>query len=280
MEQFFERLRNPDSSLRGGWTPYDTPTGFKERLANDLKYLLRDRFDHFESKESAPRTAPAWNGSPYPGLRPFGPEEVAIFFGRGREVDALVARLRDPVPRFLAVVGASGTGKSSVVRAGLMPRLKDGAIKGSQHWPVVLFTPGAYGDNPLLALASKLEPMLPTRTVKSPVEIATALAAAPWTLSDYADAVLADLPIETALMLCIDQFEELFTLAGEKPRQGFIEFLAHTANIPRLRVLATVRADFLPQCAAEPALAAMLQTGTFVLGAPEPGALSNIPQAR
>ena len=69
-------------------------------------------------------------------------------------MDALIARLRDPAQRFLAVVGASGTGKSSLVRAGLLPRLADGAIEGSQHWRVLAFTPGAMGDNPFLALAA------------------------------------------------------------------------------------------------------------------------------
>ena len=129
---------------------------------------------------------PVWTGSPYPGLRPFTTEEGPIFFGRGREVDALIARLRDPAQRFLAVVGASGTGKSSLIRAGLIPRLQDGAIEGSQDWRVVTCTPGALGDNPFLALAVELVGMLPAQAQKPPIEIATALAKAPQRISDYA----------------------------------------------------------------------------------------------
>src|SRR5215471_5998867 len=96
----------------------------------------------------------------YPGLRPFTTDEAPIFFGRGHELDALIGRLREATQRFLAVVGASGSGKSSLIRAGLLPRFSDGAIEGSQHWRVLTLTPGATGDNPFLALASELRGML------------------------------------------------------------------------------------------------------------------------
>jgi hypothetical protein len=152
VEQFFERFVNRDGSFRGSVTPYVTPTAFKERLATDLKHLLRECLGERDTKPSA-TVVPVWTGSPYPGLRSFTTEEGPIFYGRGREVDALIARLCDPAQRFLAVVGASGTGKSSLVRAGLIPRLHNGAIEGSQDWRVVTCTPGAMGDNPFLALA-------------------------------------------------------------------------------------------------------------------------------
>ena len=64
--------------------------------------------------------------NPYPGLRPFGPEEFESFFGRDRQIDQLLTRLRDH--RFVAVVGLSGSGKSSLVRAGLIHRLKVGHL--------------------------------------------------------------------------------------------------------------------------------------------------------
>src|SRR4051794_28462604 len=197
-------------------------------------------------------TGPIWSGSPYPGLRPFTTEEVAIFFGHGREVDALVARLRDPAQRFLAVVGASGTGKSSLVRAGLLPRLADGAIEGSRHWRVLTFTPGAVSDDPLTALAVELGDMLPSTRKQKPAEIAKALAALPQHLSRYAEEILAAQPVGAVLVLFVDQFEELFTLATEDRRRSFIEFLVQAIGDPRLRVFVTLRADFLSQCAAEP----------------------------
>ena len=83
----------------------------------------------------------------------------------------------------------------------------------------------------------------------------------------------AERPPGAALVLFVDQLEELFTIVAARYRGAFIRLLALAAGDPRLRVLATLRADFLPQCAAEPALATLLQGGAFVLGPPGPEAL-------
>jgi hypothetical protein len=271
VSQFCDRTsKNPDGSFRGNVTDYVTPTAFKERLTTDLKRLLRDRLGERDAG-SAVAEAPVWTGSPYPGLRAFTPDEGPIFFGRGREVDALIARLRDPAQRLLAVVGASGTGKSSLVRAGLIPRLHDGAIEGSQHWRVVICTPGAARDNPFLALAFELVRMLPAHAQRPPFEIATALAEAPQHISEYAVA-----PTSGAVLLFVDQLEELFTHTAEQYREPFGALLAHAVAQPELRVVATLRADFLPQCAAIPDLAPLVETGTFVLSPPGPAALADM----
>jgi HEAT repeat protein len=272
VEQFFDRFIDTDGSFRGSVTPYVTSTEFKERLATDLKHLLRDRIG-VSNASSVPASTPTpiWTGSPYPGLRPFTTDEAAIFFGRGREVDALIARLRDPGQRFLAVVGASGTGKSSLIRAGLIPRLHNGAIEGSQHWRVVTCTPGAMGDNPFLALASELVDLMPTQAQKRPIEIAIVLAKAPQRIPEYAVA-----PTGGAVLLFVDQLEELFTHAAASYRETFGALLAHTVAQPHLRVVVTLRADFLPQCAALPDLAPLLQAGTFILAPPGPAALADM----
>lgn len=278
--EFFARFRNPDGSLLGGITRYDTPTAFAERLKKDLRELVAARLRRPSRAPSGDTRIPIeavvvqpWTGSPYPGLRAFTSDEAAVFFGRGRELDALFARLREPAQRFLAIIGASGSGKSSLVRAGLLPRLATGVIEGSQLWRVLAFTPGASGDNPLLALAAELKGMLPEATQKPQIEIARALAEAPRRLSDYANILLANRPADAALVLFIDQFEELFTAAAEGHRRSFVELLTRAAEDPRLRLLVTLRADFLPQCATEPQLATLLQAGTFVLGPPGPAAL-------
>jgi hypothetical protein len=272
--QFLERFKNPDGSFRGGWTPYTAPSDFKARLANDLKYLLQELLSRVRT-EAVTGAVPVWTGPPYPGLRSFTSEQAAIFFGRGREEDALISRLRDPGQRFLAVVGTSGVGKSSLVRAGLLPRLMDGAIEGSP-WKVLTCAPGATGDNPFLSLAVELAPALPTREWKPPVEIAQGLATSPQRLTDYAATILSHTPTGSALVLFIDQLEELFTAISEAYRAAFIELLACAASNPRLRVVVTLRADFLPRCANEPALAALLQAGTFVLGPPGAVALAEM----
>jgi hypothetical protein len=148
LERFFSRFKNPDGSLRGGVTEYQTPSMFVDRLKSDLRELVAAKLEPSQAHPASPVVTGVdfWHGSPYPGLRAFTTEEGPIFYGRGREVDALIARLRNPAQRFLAVVGASGTGKSSLIRAGLIPRLHDGAIEGSQHWRVVTCTP-SYGGN-------------------------------------------------------------------------------------------------------------------------------------
>jgi hypothetical protein len=218
---------------------YDIPTAFKERLAKDLKRILHKRLDKADTGLTVP-AAPVWDGSPYPGLRAFTLKEGPIFYGRGREVDALIARLRDPAQRFLAVVGASGTGKSSLVQAGLIPRLQDGAIEGSQHWRVITCTPGATGENPFLALAVKLEHVLPAHVQKSSFEIATELAEAPQRLTERGGMLLAGQTDSAMLILFIDQLEELFTGVNPKYQRAFAELLAHAAGDPRLRDLPPV----------------------------------------
>src|SRR5262245_61997296 len=90
--------------------------------------------------------------NPYPGLRPFDESEGDLFFGRETHVDELLRRLGRS--RFLAVVGTSGSGKSSLVRAGLLPALHGGALIGaSSYWRVAVFRPG--GD-PIGAMAGAL----------------------------------------------------------------------------------------------------------------------------
>src|SRR5262249_46188283 len=90
-------------------------------------------------------------GCPYRGLEPFRPAEAPFFFGREALAGWLASALRRQVRaaqgvRFLAVLGPSGSGKSSVVLAGLLPKLKAGELEGSEHWPVAVLRPG---DDPL-----------------------------------------------------------------------------------------------------------------------------------
>jgi hypothetical protein len=275
VEQFFERFKNSDGSFRSGWKSYETTTEFQKSLADDLKSILRERLDRPYAGTVA-EAAPAWPGSPYPGLRPFTTEEAPIFFGRGPEVDALIARLREAAQCFLVVVGASGSGKSSLIRAGLLPRLRDGAIEGSQHWRVLSLSPGETGDNPFLALASELKGLLQATLQKPPIEIARALEKDPPRLAEYVDLLLAGRPPGAALLLYVDQLEELFTQVHSERRTVFAELLARATTNPRLRVLATLRADFLSESTADSALASLLRAGTFVLGPPGPAALADI----
>jgi len=277
VKQFFQSFENPDGSLRRGYNAYAIPDEFRGQLNLHLRTLVREMLEREGPVAAAPPVAPAatapplWKGSPFPGLRAFTPADAPIFFGRGRETDGLVSRLAEPSVRFLAVVGASGSGKSSLVAAGLIPRLLAGALPGSQDWVWVRFTPGEVGDNPFMALAVLFKDVL-QRHGQSPRELAEQMAADPAALAGLRDLALAGKPAWAELLLFADQFEELFTVVAERYREPFINLLAGAAQLPRVRVVATLRADFYAGCVEWPRLAERLRAGSYPLAAPEVGA--------
>lgn len=178
--------------------------------------------------------------NPYKGLRPFLEADTPDFFGREELVKRLVARMADDHGcRLLAIVGPSGSGKSSLVRAGLVPALRQGVLPGSEDWFVVDMLPGS---QPFAELQAAL-----LRIAASP---------APPNLCDQLEgdeqglmqAVKWVLPNDNSeLVLLIDQFEELFTLTEEEDRRArFLASLVAAATHPRsrVRVLLTLRADF------------------------------------
>lgn len=144
-EAFFKSFKNPDDSIRQGYNSYDAPDEFREQfekthLRELVKRLLEAEARPIVSAKVAIPLPPLWTGSPFPGLRAFTPKDAPIFFGRGREIDALLKRVSEQ--RFVVVVGASGSGKSSLVGAGLIPHLMDNAIPGSKSWILQQYSPG------------------------------------------------------------------------------------------------------------------------------------------
>ena len=174
--------------------------------------------------------------NPYKGLRAFGEADALDFFGRETISRRLVERLGEE--RFVAVVGPSGSGKSSVVLAGLLPALRQGDLPGSETWRIAEMSPGEF---PL----EELEAALLRVAVNPPVTLMEQLEGDERGLCR---AVKRVLPADgSEFVLVVDQLEELFTLvAGEDRRSQFLTLLAHAANDPRsrLRVVVTVRADF------------------------------------
>jgi hypothetical protein len=286
VDQFFAAFRNPDGSIQRGCNEYQRPEDLKQQLEVHLKSIigpLLDKGDVRQPRPAAPAPPPPWPGSPFPGLRAFTPDDAPIFFGRGRETDELIARLTDTSCRALVVVGASGSGKSSLVAAGLLPRLKGNAIEGSKDWllPQVLppgeagrkqwaglrFTPGELGENPFQALATKLAVMLPDESMKTP-KVTERLEGSPDALAQLAATVLEGKRAWAELLVFVDQFEELFSVVAERYRGPFVDLLAAAAQTPRLRTVATVRADFYHRCLAWLKLAALLRTASFPLAVP------------
>ena len=189
-------------------------------------------------KGSTKPALPLWIGCPYPGLRRFEPHEAAIFFGRERETAALVELLLDPQVGFVVVIGASGAGKSSLVSAGALPAL----AKSGHKWPILSFAPGYISDNPFLALSVELAKQLARPT--KPSELAQMLASEPAYLGRLAREILREYPVDSALVLFVDQFEELFKDAAEQHKPSFIELIATAADDGCLRTIVTLREDF------------------------------------
>ncbi|MGZ6339587.1 MAG: nSTAND1 domain-containing NTPase, partial [Candidatus Limnocylindrales bacterium] len=207
-------------------------------------------------------TPPSERGrrNPYKGLRPFEERDSGDFFGREALTARLVERLADVMRagRLLAIVGPSGSGKSSVVRAGLLPALRAGAIAGSDGWAVATMSPGS---RPFSELAAALK-----RTAGSRLP---GLADDLERDGDITRAVERALPAEVEqIALVIDQAEELFTLVHEPAlRNRFVEGLlaASTAPASRLLVILTIRADLLDRPLAWPGFGELLRAGLEVV---------------
>ena len=200
--------------------------------------------DHFEAA-FAGRSEPESRGhqiaNPYRGLRAFTEVDQTLFFGRAALVAELVDRLghSDSSERFVVAIGASGSGKSSIVRAGLLPKLRSGSIPGSDGWLIATMVPGS---NPFGELSSALRsiatldpgPAASGTDVPHEGEVARILDAA--------------VPADQQVLLVIDQLEELFTqTADESIRRQFVDGITRALARPdsNLRVVATMRADFL-----------------------------------
>ncbi len=282
VEAFFKSFNNPDGSIRHAYNSYGTPDDFREMFEDHMREQV-GRILAEPVRADAPPTPepPLWEGSPFPGLRAFTPDDAPIFFGRGRETDALIEKVRDS--RFVAVVGASGSGKSSLVGAGLIPRLRGNAISGeivgSKDWHIVTFTPGGASGDPFRALTDALVKAFPA-LIPSPLEakrlkdeFVAALQDDPASLVDTCTAALAGQPAWSEVLLFVDQFEELFTVVPEPFRAPFVDLLAATAASTRVRAVVTMRADFYHACLKYKALEELLRTGSFPLGVPNQVAL-------
>ena len=177
--------------------------------------------------------------NPYKGLRAFTEADAPDFFGRGQLIRRLVTRLNEEGPgsRFLAVVGPSGGGKSSVVRAGLVPAIRQGVL-GDEEGPFIaeMFP----GSHPI----DELEAALVRIAVRPVPRLHDQLDSGSRGLLEAVDLVV---PGQAEVVLVVDQFEEVFTLTTDvRERELFLESLRVAAADPesRLRVIVTLRADF------------------------------------
>jgi WD40 repeat protein len=261
-----KNLHDPLPSVRESRP--ELPGTIDEVLARATAKDPAARFDDVGAFAAAFRAAigPAGDGAvieadrpnPFKGLRPFVEADAEDFFGREALVERLVGRLAEEVDgsRFLVVVGASGSGKSSAVRAGLVPALRRGALVGSADWFYVEMAPGAH---PL----EELEAALLRVAVKAPASILELLEGDELGLHH---AVLQTLPDDDSqLVLVLDQLEEVFTLVEEeRERRAFLDRVRAAVTVPgsRLVVVATLRADFYDRPLAYRGLAELVRART------------------
>jgi hypothetical protein len=225
-------------------------------------------------------TAPAEDlRNPFPGLRPFREDEEYLFFGRENQVDSMVDKLA--VTRFLAAVGTSGSGKSSLVNCGLRPGLRGGLMASAgTTWRMAQFRPGS---DPMRAMAQALA---------EEGVLFSEYQAAGLTLAEIVDTTLrmsklglidiyeqAQLPEDVNLLVVVDQFEELFRYRQAGPGQqqnvtgasedaiAFVNLLLAPKEQKRypIYVVLTMRSDFLGECSQFPGLAEAINAGQYLV---------------
>ena len=208
--------------------------------------------------------------NPYRGLELFDVEHEPLFFGREALtewlLDALKRKPSGVENRFLAIVGASGSGKSSLARAGLLAALKDGELDGSAAWPRAICRPGA---EPFFNLAKALTGLAAESVSAVVFDRLQGRKDGERSLHVAAGLVLGEPPRAERLVVLVDQFEEVFTLCNdEAERRDFIVNLLHAATVAggRTIVVLTMRADFYPRCASYADLAAALSDHQILVG--------------
>jgi len=207
--------------------------------------------------------------NPFPGLRPFAPEDSELFFGREKESDDVFSKLLKN--RFVTVTGASGSGKSSLVYCGILPRIKEMGRKESSPWRIIIFRPG---NDPFESLAHAIHENIAETGLKE-VPVETLLS----DLHRESDGISIALKKHIIrgyekVLLVVDQFEEIFryrtsdtggtygTETGE-----FVENLVNAVSLSDSRVytIVTMRADFMGECAYYQGLTQLINTSNFLI---------------
>ncbi|MGD0026288.1 MAG: AAA family ATPase, partial [Xanthobacteraceae bacterium] len=275
LNEFWSRHFADRGVFLAAYDGYRTIDEFAQRLEESLRKLLERRIKTLDA--DLRDQPPLWLSTPFRGLEPYEFEHAAIYFGRdalvARGIEALAARAREGTA-FLMVSGASGSGKSSLVKAAIVPRLmRPQRIEGAAFVRRLVYRPGDGGGDIVQGLVEALtrgagadgiglpELLAPGQSAQA---LAAALRAAPdrpefifsGALNRVAETSRREgriLSVENAkLVLVIDQLEELFTIAaiGEEDRRIFVRLLAGLAHSGEVWIVATMRADFW-HCAAE-----------------------------
>ncbi|HVA51057.1 MAG TPA: DUF2610 domain-containing protein [Pirellulales bacterium] len=295
VEAFFEKhFRAADGSFKGAYSEFSDAGDFEDRLKAHLNAVVTRHIQKLGLADHEVQNARrvTWQGAPYRGLEVFDFEHKDIFFGRTRAISAVIGAWQKQAAEgrpFLLVVGASGSGKSSLVRAGVLPMLaRPGVVSGVAAWRRAVFRPSAAGGNLWLGLAQallatealpelrqrgchdpRLAQLLREVPVKALEEIGRTLAAANSPANGQPGR-------QSNLVLLLDQLEEAFTLAdvtaGDRTAFFRVVELMTRAGV---WVIATVRSDFYHRCLEVPELVRLKATdGQIDLQPPTAGEIA------
>lgn len=261
-----------DGSLKAAFHAFESPADFEDLLEAHLTRLIEP---HLPPGARAHASAATWrHGSPFRGLEAFEPEHAQVYFGRTAAVAGVLMKLRQQAEQrkaFVLVVGMSGGGKSSLVRAGVLPLLlQPGVVGTAAQWRCAILRPSDGQGELMLALARAL-----TQTGALP-DVA-------WDAADVsADGVRRALDAVDGrchLALLVDQLEEMFSdpRITHADREAFVAVLDACARSGRVWVIATLRSDVYPRLAELPRLIALKEgEGQFDLLPPTPREIGQI----
>jgi len=279
LQKFWQNWFQSESGhFTAGYHSFGSTDEFEAQVESHIRQWLERQHAFSDATNTWPV---ATKGSPFRGLKPFDEAHAAVFFGRARVVEQLRERLIDAGTRgwpFLLVLGMSGAGKSSLVRAGLAPRLtQPGAVPGVDLWRRCIIRPSEAEQQPVLALA---------RALYHP-DVLPELAAGDSAGAEDLDALLRSAPdagakavgralqrcaqtvaerekferaFEVKLMLVVDQLEELFALPAEAVT-AFVAALASLIGSGKVFIICTMRSDLYASLQAVPALVALKEKG-------------------
>jgi tetratricopeptide (TPR) repeat protein len=252
-----------EGAVLAAFHPYESPGDFEVLLENHLHRLIERQLPRSVTATSEARAV--WRkGSPFRGLAAFEFEHAPVFFGRTRAVSAVLHALRKQAAdgrAFVLILGMSGGGKSSVVRAGVLPMLtRPNVIEGVDFWRRAVFRPTDVPGDIFTGLAKALlrEDALPLLDFEGngPDELARVLRQSPQAAialvrNALAREAAANGKANGRLALVIDQTEELFTHEEPQPghREAFVDVLDAFARSGRVWVICTLRSDFYPRLA-------------------------------
>ena len=277
LDEFIEKWFHDraEGTLVAAFHPFESPSDFEILLENHLRRLIERQLPRSAAATTEARDV--WKkGSPFRGLAAFELEHAPVFFGRTRAVSDILQALRQQSTdgrSLVLILGMSGGGKSSVVRAGVLPMLtKPGVIEGITFWRRAVFRPTDVRGDIFAGLARALlkDEALPSldgegtgadefaQVLRQSPQAATAMvrnALAREAQSDKASGEKAN----GRLALVIDQMEEMFTHEGILPehREAFIDVIDAFARSGRVWVICTLRSDFYPRLAGLPKLTAL-----------------------